>query len=204
MTIQIDNKDHQKGIASNLMDNCKDQMETGWMPGAKGSYRYAARLHPPAPKTPIGSPWSKDYMLIQADPRNAKGGFVRMEWNPSKFDAEQQEWLFTMLDQQLDLIWFHIRNGIVTRADIAVDLPGVYVDHYIFDRPKSPIRWPYFKNGAMQTTYMGKSSQGPVPDLRQARRTGRRGSISGPRRNGQPAQTSRPENSLVSRTRSPS
>jgi hypothetical protein len=161
LSIVID-VENEEGITSCLLDYSKEKMEFGWTMGARGAYRFAARLHPPAPKTPTGSQWSKDYMLVQAKPKNGKGGFVRLEWNPSRFSDEQHKWLFDTLDQQLDIVWFHIWKGIVTRADIAVDFPGIHMDHHIFERPKNLIRWPLFKKGVMQTVYMGRQAKGSL------------------------------------------
>ncbi|MEI6200596.1 MAG: hypothetical protein WCP68_01450 [Enhydrobacter sp.] len=135
--------------------------DTGWLPGPRGAYKYGVRVHVPN-SSPDGvqGPWSKDYVLLQASPRNGQGGYLRAEWNPARFNPEQKAHIFKSLDDYLDLPPPRVGEAKVTRADVAIDLPGVWIGDYAFERTKSPIRNLVFYKDELQTLYMGRRFHG--------------------------------------------
>ena len=103
LTMAVHDPDHQKFICAQLIDLSKDK-DCGWVSGAKGAYRVAARIHPPSTSfAPTSSPICKDYVLVQADPRNGEGGFLRAEWNSSRFSTLEVQYFFSEFDTSLDL-----------------------------------------------------------------------------------------------------
>jgi hypothetical protein len=96
---------------------------------------------------------------MQCDPRNGKGGFVRLEWNPSRFTPAQINYFYANFCG-MDLEWFHFWKGIVTRLDVAVDVPNVQIGDYLYERPKSALRVLYSKHGQPETVYLGQQAKG--------------------------------------------
>lgn len=141
--------------------NMQDDKESGWLPGTRGGFKAAARVHPPTTgHDGVQGPLAKPHMLVQALPKNDQGGDLRIEWNPSQLDAWQTKYLFKQLDDFLDLGPSMIAGGKVTRADIAVDLPGVQIGDFVFERLRSPLRQAIFRRGYLQTIYMGTRAKG--------------------------------------------
>jgi hypothetical protein len=138
----------------------KSSHETGWISGPKGAYKAAARLHPPA--TSEATAWAKDYMLLQVGPKNSQGGYLRLEWNPDRFTPAQRSSLFKQFDDLLDLPWFWFWHAKVTRVDIALDVDGIKIDNYVFDRKNAPIRHVIAKHGVVETIYLGSNAKGQV------------------------------------------
>lgn len=160
MTFSIKSKEHQQWIAGCLMDLSK-ATDGVWQPARGGSYKYAARYHLlNEDSTGAQSPWTKNFVLFQAQPRNGQGGYLRMEWNPARFSAVQRDRLFKMLDDYFDLPPPRVDEAKVTRVDIAVDLPGVRIGDYAFERAKSPIRTNVLRLDNLETTYLGKKFNG--------------------------------------------
>ncbi len=155
LLFNITHPDHQKHIASQLM-NLPKELDCGWFAVRGGAYKCAARLHAPLPKHDVQGRWSKDYVLLQADPRNGQGAFLRAEWNPARFSAIQRNHIFGSLDALLDLPPPAVGKGLVTRADIAIDFPGVSIGDYVFERIGAPYRKPIICKGALQTIYLGQ------------------------------------------------
>src|SRR5665213_527466 len=167
LTIDITNPDHQKYVLGSLMDMSKPAdhpfHQCGWASAVNGGYKAAPRVHFPHP-TPFGvnAPWTKRYALVQAGPKNAKGGHVRLEWNPAGLTAAQSHHLFKQLEVFLSIEATHLLHGKVTRLDIAVDIPGMRPGDYIWERPKSPLRRPVYKKGALETLYLGSTFKGQI------------------------------------------
>lgn len=162
LTFNIKDKEHQKFIAGQLIDLPKD-IDSGWTSGQRKNYRYAARLHASAPTGgPVHGKWTKDYVLLQAAPRNGEGGYLRAEWNPARFAGAQAHYLISQLDDVLDLPPPELGKANVTRADITVDLPGVCIRDFVFERSNSPIRRVISRAGELQTLYFGTKASGQV------------------------------------------
>jgi hypothetical protein len=85
---------------------------------------------------------------------------LRAEWNPARFDAMQKAYIFSSLDNYLDLPPPKIGQAKVTRADLTVDLPGLKIGDYVFERTNSPVRRLIFKKGNLETIYLGKTAAG--------------------------------------------
>jgi hypothetical protein len=160
MTFGVQDAEHQKYISGQLIDLPKDHT-TGWISATKGAYLYAARLHPPSGSSgKAATPWASDYVFLQAHPRNGQGGFLRIEWNPARFSPTQMANVVAQFDDYLDLPWFTFWEAKVTRLDIAVDLPGIRVGDYVFDRKQSPIRQCILRKAHLETIYLGKRARG--------------------------------------------
>jgi len=160
MTFDIINEGHEQGLFQQIIEMPKD-LETGWYSGVKGAYKGAVRIHAPVGgHDHVLSPWSKPYMLVQVHPKNGEGGYLRIEWNPAKFDAAQKKYLFKQLDDFLDLAPSIVGKAKVTRVDVAVDLPGIQIGDYAFERPKSPIRHLIYRKGRLETLYLGTKAKG--------------------------------------------
>jgi hypothetical protein len=160
MTFDITDKEHASWINQQFMDMPKEA-DSGWFPGHRGAYKYAVRVHPPnGVPDGVQGPWSKDYVLLQACPKNGEGGYLRAEWNPARFAPMQKAHIVSSLDNHLDLPPPMIGQAKVTRADLTVDLPGVKIDDYVFERTNSPIRRLILKKGTLETIYLGKSATG--------------------------------------------
>lgn len=160
LTINPTEEEHRTHIDGQIIDMCKDPT-TGWISGPKGAYRYAARIHPSSGTSDnAASPWTSAFVLLQADPRNGKGGYLRLEWNPARFSVFQMADLFGQFDYYLDLPWFFFWEAKVTRLDIAFDLPGIRVGDYVFDRKLAPIRNCILRKGRLETIYLGQRARG--------------------------------------------
>ncbi|MEK7994574.1 MAG: hypothetical protein AAB403_12290 [Planctomycetota bacterium] len=160
MTFAIPDVEHRKYVAGNLMDLPKE-IGSGWQPAHGNRYKYAARFHLlDEGSNGVQSPWMTDYVMFQAAPFNGEGGFLRMEWNPARFSETQRDGLFKMLDMHFDLPPPRVDEAKITRADIAIDLPGVWIGDYVFERAKSPIRTFVLHQGEPQTLYLGKQFHG--------------------------------------------
>jgi hypothetical protein len=59
-----------------------------------GHYETALRIHAPNQPDDINGKWSKVFALLQCNPRNGKGRFLRLEWNPAKWSAPAKAHLF--------------------------------------------------------------------------------------------------------------
>jgi len=160
MTFDIPNEGHASWINQQFMDMPKET-DSGWVPGHRGAYKYGVRVHAPSDVSDgVQGPWSKDYVLLQADPKNGQGGYVRAEFNPARFDACQTAYIFSSLDNNLDLPPPQVGKAKVTRADLTVDLPGVKIGDYVFERTNSPIRRVILNKGRLETIYLGKTAAG--------------------------------------------
>jgi len=162
MTFNIPDEGHGSWINQQFMDMPKEA-DSGWFPGHRGAYKYAVRVHAPS-SSPSGvhGPWSKDYVLLRACPRNGQGGHLRAEWNPARFDVHQKAHFFGSLDNYLDLPPPLVGQAKVTGADVTVDCPGVAIGDYVFERTNSPTRRPFYAKGQFQTIYLGKKAGGQV------------------------------------------
>jgi hypothetical protein len=120
INIAIVDEDLRQGVVQQII-NIPKIIDSGWSPASWGAYRAAARIHvPTSGNDPAQGPWSKDYVLVQAHPRKAGGGFVRLEWNPARFDTEQTSYIFQQLDDNLDLAPSVIGAGKVTGRQLSV------------------------------------------------------------------------------------
>jgi hypothetical protein len=175
MTFESASDDQKKGLLQQVINMQKD-LETGWHPGPRGAYAAAARIHAPSSSSGVQQgPWATEHMLVQVKPRNDTGGFTRLEWNPSKFDSDQTDYLFKQLDNALDLAPSVVGGGKITRCDIAVDLPGVQIGDYVFDSSRSRLRNTYYRLFDLQTVYMGTRAKGQMCIYDKKAQTGSKG-----------------------------
>lgn len=158
ITTNIANTDRRRGVLQAMYELPRDH-KSGWLNTRHTGYRAAARIHP-FRSDGDGQAFADDFMLVQAGPKKDGNAFLRFEWNPSRFDAEQTAHLFGQLEYGLDLPWFYFWQGTVTRIDVAVDLEGIQIGDYVFDRLKAPLRVAYYKKGQLQTVYLGKNAKG--------------------------------------------
>lgn len=161
LTFNIVATDHQKYIASQLI-NLTKEFDSGWSAARGGAYKFSARLRCPLSQADLQGNWSKDYVLLQAAARNEQGPFLRAEWNPARFSEVQRQYIFVCLNDMLDVPPPMIGKAQVTRADIAIDLPGVKIGDFVFERTNARYRTPISFNGTLQTLYLGKSSHGQI------------------------------------------
>lgn len=152
--------DHQKHIAGFMMDLPKE-LGSGWMPGSQKGYKVAARFHPAQDNASNGqSPTSTNFVLFQAGPTKGQGGYLRMEWNPARFTTAQHNQIFKVLDDLFDLPPPTVAGSKVTRADIAVEFPGIWIGDYCFTRRKAPKRMLVYHAGKLETLYLGTKAKG--------------------------------------------
>jgi hypothetical protein len=161
ITFPIPLEEQRQFIAGQLMDLPKEHADGHWVSARGERYKYAARFHLlNAVGNDLQSPLLKDYVLFQAHPFNGEGGYLRMEWNPARFSDPLKHSLFKTIDTFFDLPAPRVDEAKVTRADIAIDLPGVWIGDYAFERLKSPLRTLVFRAGQLQTLYVGKQFHG--------------------------------------------
>jgi hypothetical protein len=133
----------------------------GWRSAKGGRYETALQVHAPNPSSHIGGKWSKESVLVQCNPRNGKGGFLRLEWNPAtwkKLGAIGHLWgkLEEIMCSPPDFDEFLLAAK-VTRLDLAIDIEGIRPDDCIWELPKAFYRNNIMKGGKLQTEYLGSN-----------------------------------------------
>jgi hypothetical protein len=132
-----------------------------------GRYESALRIHAPNPPGDIHGAWSKEFALLQCNPKNGAGGLLRLEWNPAKWSATASAHLFGTVSavmlhtEKFDQL---LQDAKVTRLDVALDVPDVLPDDYLWELAKGVYRNPIIKRGRLETQYLGnwKAAKGGI------------------------------------------
>jgi hypothetical protein len=147
----------------------------GYFPFAKhgrisakgGRYEAALRIHSPNLPGDIQGPWSTEFAFLQCNPKNGQGGFLRLEWNPAKWSPSAKAHLFGTISA----VMLHPANfdqlladAKVTRLDVALDVPGIRPDDYLWELKKGVYRSSINKGGNPETLYLGnlKAAKGGI------------------------------------------
>jgi hypothetical protein len=132
-----------------------------------GRYEAALRIHAPNPPDDIYGMWSREFALLQCNPKNGKGGFLRLEWNPAKWSPSASAHLFG----NVSAVMLHtekfdelLANAKVTRLDVALDVQGIRPDDYLWEQSRGVYRGPLNKSGKLETLYLGnwKAAKGGI------------------------------------------
>lgn len=125
-----------------------------------GGYKLQVKMHLP---DALGG-WGSEFVLIQADPFSPKTAFIRMEWNPYKAGPKGMEYLKAMLTSMLPEGYGQvIKNGKVSRLDIALDLPGTHLDDLLIKA--NQMRTAMHRagtDGRLETVYLGRPTSNQV------------------------------------------
>jgi len=132
-----------------------------------GRYESALRIQAPNPPGDIHGPWSHEFALLQCNSKNGAGGLLRLEWNPAKWSAPASAHLFgTIASVMLHTEKFDqlLQDAKVTRLDVALDVPGIRPDDYLWELKKGVYRNPIIKAGRLETLYLGnwKAAKGGI------------------------------------------
>lgn len=165
ITIAVNEIDHRNAIRETYFYELKKSEhpfeERGWLSSKGGRYETAMRIHAPNAQNDIAGKWSKEvFALLQCNPKNGQGGFLRLEFNPNRWEANVQH-----LWQQLeDIMWNpenyldFMMNAKVTRLDVAVDIEGIQPDDYVWDTSKAIYRSHILKRENLETLYLGSKN----------------------------------------------
>jgi hypothetical protein len=160
-----DEEDHKNAIRSSMFWFAKKGHypfeEHGRVTARGDRYETALRIHAPNPEPDIDGKWSKVFALLQCNPRNGLGGFLRLEWNPAKWSASAKAHLFgtvAMVMLYTDKFRLLLTNARVTRYDVALDVYGITPDDYLWELRGCPYRDPVVHQGVPETLYLGNRS----------------------------------------------
>ena len=168
MTIAIDETDHREAIRETMFFYAKEAEypfgKHGWKSAKGGRYESALQVHAPNPSGHIGGKWSKESVLVQCNPKNGKGGFLRLEWNPAKWrelGAVAHLWgkLEEIMCSPPNFDEFLLAAK-VTRLDLAIDIEGVRPDDCAWELPKASYRNNIMRAGKLQTQDPWKQQNG--------------------------------------------
>ena len=100
-------------------------------------------------------------MLVQCNPKNGKGGFLRLEWNPAKWNelgATAHLWgkLEEIMCSPPNFDEFLLAAK-VTQLDLAIDIEGVRPDDCAWELPKASYRNNIMRAGKLQTQDLGSN-----------------------------------------------
>jgi hypothetical protein len=126
-----------------------------------GRYETALRVHAPNPPGDPNGKWSKVFALLQCNPRNGMGGYLRLEFNPAKWSPQAKSHLFgtvSAVTQHTPQFNQLLGNGKLTRFDVAMDVYGIRPDGYLWELSRCPYRDPVVHFGMPETIYLGNRS----------------------------------------------
>jgi hypothetical protein len=96
-------------------------------------------------------------VLFQFGTKGDKPPQCRLEFNPKKLGIDGLNDLDNILGEIFPDGWGYVfNNGRVTRLDVAVDLPGVRMDQFLFLAHQGETYQCFETNGHLETLYMGK------------------------------------------------
>jgi hypothetical protein len=165
ITIAVDEVDHRNVIRetyfSDLKKNEQPFENRGWLSTKGGRYETAMRIHAPNAQNDIAGKWSKEvFALLQCNPKNGQGGFLRLEFNPNRWGTSVQH-----LWQELEHVMWNPGNFLdfmmkakVTRLDVAIDIDGIQPDDYVWDTSKAIYRSHILKRARLETLYLGSKN----------------------------------------------
>jgi hypothetical protein len=97
-------------------------------------------------------------VLFQFGTKDDKPPHCRLEFNPHKLGMDGLNDLDNILAEIFPDGWGYIfKNGRVTRLDVAVDLPGVRMDQFLFLAHQGATYQRFGTNGHLETFYIGRS-----------------------------------------------
>lgn len=162
------NDKNEQNVESTIGLILSDKVEKS-IPGlfvSKGRrYELACRI-----PVPFTESLSKEYVIFEAGPRHAKLPSYRCEFNPDKIGDDGLNDMLAFIDSCVDA--HHVeffRGGIVTRVDVALDLPGQSLDSRIVRTTRLQKHGVYSnRHGDPETVYLGtpKSRRVVVYDKR--------------------------------------
>ena len=136
----------------------------GWR-SAKGD-----GMNPPSKFTPLTlraisvANGRRKFVLVQCNPKNGKGGFLRLEWNPAKWtELGATAHLWGKLEEIMccpSNFDEFLLAAKVTRLDLAIDIEGVRPDDCAWELPKASYRNNIMRAGKLQTQDPWKQQNG--------------------------------------------
>jgi hypothetical protein len=97
-------------------------------------------------------------VLFQFGTKDDKPPQCRLEFNPNKLGIDGLNDLDNVLAEIFPSGWKYVfKHGRVTRLDIAVDLPGVRMDEFLFLAHQGATYQRFGTNGHLETFYLGTS-----------------------------------------------
>jgi hypothetical protein len=122
-----------------------------WSPNAHWSSGYKInRL--------ISCTGTEERVRFQFGPKDGKPPHCRLEFNPHKMGFDGISGLDSVLEAIFTEGWdYVVKNGRVSRLDVAIDLPGVRMDQFLFLAHQGATYQKFATNGHLETFYFGTS-----------------------------------------------
>lgn len=100
---------------------------------------------------------SVERVVFQTDSRSGDVPDCRFEFNPSKLGVSGFLGLNSMLLEIFPEGWdFVAQRGRVSRVDVAVDISGAQMEHFLFLPQQALSGFAWRRNGRLQTIYLGR------------------------------------------------